>query len=178
MTLITTTQTVTMQNLVKPVVQNNAYFSMGENIIMNMLGSKFETERTEAVVLIKKIRDQRSSSFEIKKGWVREPLAPLNWKAKNYTEMISSQEIKLEPILTQHLSISQIEEFKKTPFVGEKWPCHSVSVERMVKAVTNESSLSFGYTVRHRNLCVRRFESKNSGFKTKRDFCFPSDYDE
>ena len=67
----------------------------------------------------------------------------LNWTATKVEEIIS-WEPTYEPILTADLSKDEICKFPDKPFEMKAFPCHTQSVERMVKEVSAASCHVFG----------------------------------
>ena len=110
------------------------------------------------------IRDDRKEIRE--KGWRRILKArtenqnksvrkfvipPLNFRAQNYCEIINWQDVSLtEPPATRAISDEEAENYIKTGkmFEIEDFPCHTQSVERCIKLVTEASASVCGHEKR------------------------------
>ena len=69
----------------------------------------------------------------------------MNWNASSWKDSIDWGKAKVwEPRILEALTLEQIEAALQTPLNFPKYPCHSQTVERMVKLVTEVSSSVFG----------------------------------
>ena len=77
-----------------------------------------------------------------------------------------------EPPLTCSLSTTEVKNFINTPMEVLNWPCHTQSIERVVKMVTEVSAKYFSQDKRDGGIRAqetsRRLMSKN---ESKQDLC-------
>ena len=129
-----------VRDVVQPRVQDGAWFAHSEHLLLHLLASDNEEERRFAV---KKILEIRGDSEFGDKSLRTFKVPSLNWSAKKIEDMIS-WEGATESILTANFSRDQIRSYLDTPFTMENIPCHTQSVERMVKEVSAASSQVYG----------------------------------
>jgi len=104
-----------------------------------------------------KILQARAEALEDTSGKVRYNIIPtLNFKAKYYWEMIdwTSVSITSPPVLrniSNEKLVAKLSDQKCSPeWEFNKFPCHTVAVERMVKLVTEASAKVYGQDSRDR----------------------------
>jgi len=68
----------------------------------------------------------------------------LNWEADAYPEMINWEGPMTEPPVTRDMPDAAIEGARDRPLDLPKFPCHSQSVERCVKLVSDVSRSVYG----------------------------------
>ena len=154
-----------VQDIVKKVVQRNAYFAHGENILAAMLTDPDRAVRELAVTRILAARKQNVRQLRV----FRVPC--LNWRAEHFTDMISWCGRITEPPVTKDLSDSEITSARDQPLELPGFPCHSQSVERCVKLVTEASQSVCGYENRHALIVSRQSARKaRKEFNTKDDY--------
>ena len=162
MTLVRS-QSESIQNVVRPVIQRNAYFAHAENVLVAMLA---DTEKLVRDVAVDKILTARKRSVEVRAFRVPK----LNWDCQTYTDMISWSTFS-EPPATRHMPDEVIASARDKPLSFPEFPCHAQSIERCVKLVTEASSRVFGYERRHAFIVSRqaaRRQRRNTN--TKADF--------
>ena len=75
------------------------------------------------------------------KGMRKHKVPDLNWEAESWKDIINWKKITVwEPRILEKLTMQEIEDAVQTPLSFPKYPCHSQTVERMVKLVTECSS--------------------------------------
>ena len=153
-----------IQELVKPTIQRNAYFSHPDILLCSMLESDLEEVRLKAINLIKKFRKNPPKPPKNKhlKGIRKHVIPNLNWNAKNWWDMIDWRKIKIvEPKIIQQLSTEELEDIIHTPKLFPHFPCHTQSVERAVKLVTEAAAKVEGEDRRHGEI-LATVESRKS----------------
>uniref|UniRef100_A0A8D8THB2 Uncharacterized protein n=1 Tax=Cacopsylla melanoneura TaxID=428564 RepID=A0A8D8THB2_9HEMI len=161
---------VSLQKIVDPVIQRNAFYAHPENLLLSMLADESRVQREIAYRRIKKVRAAAGSS-EVRQFTVPE----LNLTATSYSSLIYWQEVVLtEPPLTKHLtdeSLQKVVEDNNIKVLVPDVPCHTQCVERYIKLVTNASLSVIGYKARD-GFIRNQIKSRESmpAFKTKRDF--------
>ena len=119
-----------------------------EILLLTLLSSDVEEERHFAVNKTLSIcgkseyGDTSNRPFKVPK---------LNWEAKKLEELIDWN-MATQSILTARLSSNEIRGFLDRSFSMEKFPCHTQSVERLVKEVSAASAQVFG--AERRDGCV------------------------
>ena len=85
-------------------------------------------------------------------------IPPVNWDADTWPELIDLTDAgTMEPPTTQHFSDVEIQNFinnSTKPDIPDL-PCHSQSVERSVKLVTEASHSVYGFEARHRSILTK-----------------------
>lgn len=123
--------------IIDPVIQRNAYFCHPKNILISMVLDERVHVRQLAFRRLLKARKQ-----EPKGKSVRTFQPPtINFAASNYIELIDWSKCKLTPPpIISKVSTQSLEELINTIVLPEfeliKFPCHTQSVERIVKLVT------------------------------------------
>ena len=156
-------------DIVKPVIQNNAFFAHPEKFLLSMICDSRSFIREIGWRRINKCKEtEREKSVRI----FRVP--KLRFEAEDYTNMIDWQETLIsEPPLTRNMSPEDIEENIKTKavFHALEFPNHTQAVERCVKLVTEASIAVIGQEKREgfiRNRIASR--KKMPSFDTKSQF--------
>lgn len=103
-------------------------------------------------------------------------LPKLNFSATDYTKLINWNKCSItEPPVLSHvqdedlqlLVLEQHEDLKEML----KFPCHTQSVERMIKLVTEASSSVYSYQARHNSIRAKLKSRKQvSKFSNKKDY--------
>ena len=106
---------------------------------------------------------------------------PLDWSSSSYQDMIdwkSKKVIITEPPVTKHLTDLDLKKALLTPLVLPNFPCHTTSVERCVKLVSEASKQVYGEAARH-GLILSRVNSREqrAGYDTKKDYHLKSSED-
>ena len=143
-----------VQNATREVVQRNAYFAHCENVLTAMLVDRDSAVRDQAVSKILTARKSKSRALRV----FRVPR--LNWQAEHFTEMISWCGQVTEPPVTKQLSDTEIKTARDHPLELPSFPCHSQSVERCVKLVTEACQAVYGYENRHSMIVSRQAARK------------------
>lgn len=140
------------KKIIDPVIKRNAWFSHPENLLLSMISDPDADKRQLGWRRILKARTtlRRTNA-------VREFSVPLEIRldAPSYVEVIDWSNCKLtEPPLTKHISTEVLREnIRSSAFANEDlkdFPCHTQSVERMVKLVTEAASAVCGPEERHK----------------------------
>ena len=96
----------------------------------------------------------------------------LNWKAKNYTEIINWDiDSFCEPVVTSKLSYEDLKKACFAPGHIPNYPSNSQCVERAVKLVSEASLQVFGYERRHELILSRQAARQETpAYETNKDF--------
>ena len=146
------TQPKEIQDIANKYVQINAFFAHSSNLIIAMLADENKSIRKKAVNGILKIRNKEVQS-EVERtdsGLRIFRIPPLNWKAKNYTQIIKWNLSNFcEPVLTKGLSEQDLKKAYISPLDVPNYPTNSQSVERAVKLVSDACHMVYGQERRH-----------------------------
>lgn len=128
-----------MQDVVSKYVTSSSYFAHPELLLLTLLSSEDEEERREGIQIIKeKIRkgDQDGNYLPRKFN-----APPVNFKAEKLTELIDWDSLPLsEPLLTATLTTNEVVACLDVPLsVPSTWQCHSQSMERAIRKVSEAS---------------------------------------
>ena len=165
-----------LQDIVQAVIQRNGYFGHPENILLGMLWDERKYIRKLAYHRILKARSNENS--QVNNKGVRSFIIPkLNFDCEDYTELIDWQNVVYqEPPITKDLSEEELAQVVENPdssaiSFSRGLPCHTQSVERAVKLVTQASS-SVCDTKRRDGIIRNTLDSraKMPKFETKKDF--------
>ena len=131
-----TKQPVKVQDVVKPVIERNAYFALPDNLLAGMLLDRDEDVRNKAVCKIIKLRE-RVNNEDCERDIDRQ-LPELNWQAAHYHEMIYwdklTDEQQVEPATTKCMTIRElIDGIHLDPLKLQEFYCHTQCVERSVR---------------------------------------------
>ena len=124
--------------------------------------------RSFAVTKILEVKELGSDPDEVR--MFRMP--KINFEAKHYMDLINwkSVDIFIPPIL-QFLTRTEIEDIIQAPYKFPSFPCHSQSVERCVKLVSEASLRVSDYENRHGFiLSTQKSRSEMPTFESKQDF--------
>lgn len=155
-------------NIVRPVIQRNAFFCHPENILAAMIADNKDETRELGWRRIKKTR-QKNKQKSVRCFKV----PPINFDATDYTDLIDWQLSHIsEPPLTRNITDEDIEHhiINRSKMTFEAFPCHTQAVERIVKEVSDASLKVCGHEARHGYIRSRlasrvkipRFESKTN----------------
>ncbi|GBL77481.1 hypothetical protein AVEN_41866-1 [Araneus ventricosus] len=120
------------------VFSNNAYFAHPEHLLLTMLHDSRKCIRELAVRCILGARDKKTKNS----GGLRFfKLPKLNFEEADYIDLIDlSNCVVTEPPLTMHIKDKDLKEMcKEEQFIAltfEEFPCHTQSVERCVKLIS------------------------------------------
>lgn len=155
------------RSIVNSVIERNAFFAHPENLLVTMLFDDREHIRELAARKILKAREAEISNtrrvFKVPK---------LNFDARYYIDLIFWQECEISapPILRQMSDDELRIKAKEQSFDIIDFPCHTQSVERCVKLVTEASLIVTDATARDgliRNRLKSRAEMPNFGHKNQ-----------
>lgn len=136
-----------LKGVIDPVIQRNAFFCHPENMLLAMIVDDREHIRELGYRRILKARNQK----QLPEGDIRNFEIPsINFAAKDYTELIDWKQCKLtQPPLISNMTTDYIASSLKHKVVNVfeylKFPCHTQSVERCVKLVTEAAGKVCGY---------------------------------
>jgi hypothetical protein len=176
MELIKKTQPEDVQAIAKRVMQHNAYFAHPENLLAAMLVDDSEEVRKKAVEKILAVRRMKVKKprRKVARGIRLFQPPDLNWTSSDYTEMIhwnSKQSPTSEPPVTKGYSDDKLKLAVSKPLSLPKYPCHTTSVERCVKLVSEASTQVYGGEARH-GLILSRVAAREQrkAYDTKKDY--------
>ena len=166
------TQPVEVQDIVKPVYQRNAYFADPSVLLAACLESSEEETRRFAVNTILKMRakPQKPPRAKRLKG-IRMRVNPiLQWDAASWDKMIKWNKIKLyEPFILMKFSKADLMKAYGEPITFPDYQCHTQSVERAVKMVSEASKVVCGEKRRHEHiLAVDASRRERKPFSSKK----------
>ena len=144
-------------------------------MLTSMLEDPDEDVRLFGVNLLRKMRERPPKPPRMKalKGIRKHEIPSLNWEAGNsWKDIISWDKVILwEPRILKKLSEDQIEAAVLTPINFPKYPCHSQTVERMVKLVTECSSSVYGEkNQRGKIVAVLASRKSRKAYDTKKNY--------
>ena len=139
-----------IQEVVRPVLQRNAYWAHPEQLLLGMVADEDAETRLKAVRHIQVARQRQTDD-------VRQfSLPTLNFDASSYIELIDwSTETVTQPPLLRHLTDDQLQAIQHTPLQMPSFPAHTQAVERAVRAVTEASLAVQGEEARHGFILAR-----------------------
>ena len=130
--------------MVDPYITRNSYFAHPELLLISLLASDNEEERHFAV---RTIRKQIRKGAEIGNSRPRQfKTSSINFEAEKLTELINWDTVKLsEPLITATMSSDELLGLLETPLeVPSTWQCHSQSMERAVRKVSESCLMVVG----------------------------------
>ena len=133
-----------VRDVVDYYVRRNSYFAHPELILTTLLASENEEERRFAVmVIMDKIRKESNEGCSKPRKF---DTSELNFQAQNFTELIDWDKVKLtEPLLSATLSTDLIVACLDNPLsVPNSWQCHSQSMERAIRKVSEACLMVVG----------------------------------
>ena len=134
----------TVKNIVSKYVARSSYFAHPELLLLTLLASDSDEERRFAVsIIVSRIRDGANSGTSLPRKLTA---PPVNFKAEDLTQLIDWETVPLtEPLVTATLSTEEVEDCLVTPLsVPCHWRCHSQSMERAVKKVSEANLMVVG----------------------------------
>jgi len=153
-----------IRTIIKQTFQRNSYPLLSENFVYSLLLSSESLVRKIGWSCILKIRQKKPPLNTIKK------IPPINWFARNWTELVSEEHLASEPVLTKIISDEKIQEYALSGEFIELpiYPSHSQSVERAVKLVSASTKTCVGEDSRHRSiLCSLLSKDLRPAFSSK-----------
>ena len=168
-----------VKTIVKPVIQNNAYFAESGILLCAMLESSSESVRQAAVKKIREIRENppKKPRARVLTGIRKHIIPELQWEADSWDSIIDWNSVRVhEPQILSDLSLEELESAVSSPITFPELPVHSQSVERAVKLVTEASSTVCGEDNRHKwILSVNSSRKARKQFDSKKDYKIHSD---
>ena len=163
-----------VQVIVKPAIQRNAYFAEPGIMLTSMLEDQDANIRKSGIKIIKKLRSNppKPPKSKILKGVRKHEIPQLNWNASKWTEIIDLERVKIwEPKIISKLSLEKVEAACESPISFPKYPCHSQTVERMVKLVTEVSGEVYGEKKqREKAVAVLASRRSRKAYESKKDY--------
>ena len=155
------------QKIVCKVIQNNAYFAHHENVLLTMLSDENKANRRQAVKLIIDVRKKRTDQHGVRLF----KLPSVNFDCNSFYSMITWNPAELtEPPVTKKLQDQELIDIIGTP-LKLHYPCHTTSVERGVKLVTEASAKVLGKDHRQKKIIATlSSRKKTTKFESKKDF--------
>ena len=142
-------QNKTVIDIVKPTVQRSSWYAFSEAILQTMLCSDNTEERKFAVDKIIQLRGEGDEEIQLGNSSVRPRKTPIvNTDAESLAEMIDWSKTIFEPTLTCQLTTAEVRKIVDEPMLVPQWPCHSQSIERCVKQVTEAAGKVFTHEKR------------------------------
>ena len=160
-----------VKDIIDPIIKRNSYFAHPENMLVAMLYDERIHIRELSLRRILKSRKAVSN-----RSIIREFKVPsLNFDANDYIDLIDwSKEIITSPPVMQSFSDEEIIRMIKSKNIDIKFPsfpCHTQSVERCVKLVTEASQAVCGQDNRDGYIFnKKKSRSQLSHFNTKGEF--------
>ena len=168
------TQSEEVQQIAKPVVQNNAYFAHPENVLAAMLADEDEEVRRDAVNKILALRKMKNEPKKSKmiRGIRVFKVPKLNWDASKYIEIFDWTTTNItEPPVTKSFSEDDLLTAFEAPLLFPDYSLHTQAVERAVKLVSEASKVVYGPEARHK-LILSRIKAREirPAYDTKKDY--------
>ena len=139
-----------LQDVVKPVMQRNAYWAHPEAVLLAMVADSDAAVRAQAVRQIGLCRQRPQEVVRPYK------LPSINFAATDYTKLLDwVKETVTEPPLTTDLTDAELQGIISQPLQVAAFPVHTVAVERAVKVVTEAAGAVLGEERRHGWICSR-----------------------
>jgi len=156
-----------LRSVVDSVIERNAFFAHPENLLVCMLFDDRDHIREQALRRIINAREAESST---KRRVFKPP--KINFFARDYTEIIMWHECQVTvPPVLRHISNEDLQIMARDKSLEiVDFPCHTQSVERCVKLVTEASQSVTDATSRDgfiRTKLQSRAEMPNFGHKNK-----------
>ena len=155
--------------IIRPVVQRNAFFAHSENVLLAMINDERPYIRELGWRRIVKAREENKSLNTVRDFKIPD----LIFRAEDYYSMIDWKEKIHEPPLTKGLS----DEFlrtciaEKASFTVGDFPCHTQSVERLIKLVTEACGKVIGRENRDGYIMAKLASYKRMPkFESKKDY--------
>ena len=149
---------------VLPTVQRSAWYAFSEMIIQTLLCSSDSEERRAGVQKIVAMRGGDDNTLGDPSVRPRK-MPAINPSASSLLELIDWADSIYEPTLTCKLTTAAVRKFIDEPMQVPQWPCHTQSIERCVKQVTEAAGKVYTHERREGYIrgqqASRRLMSKN-----------------
>ena len=169
---LTSTQPLETQSIVKKVLQRNAYFADPGILLVSMLESEQREARTKAVNIINSVRAKppKAPRAKVLRKIRKFKIPPLNWDAQVWWDIIDWDKVEVfEPTLLSEIGSEELAQSVVKPLIFPNFPCHSQSVERAVKLVTEAAYKVWGTDRRHNHIVsVIASRKARKPFKSKK----------
>ena len=134
-----------------------------------MLSDQNEKIRSRAVEVIQNLRENEDQGNTSCRIYIKPNIL---FDAEQYPDMIDwNVEAVHEPITTTGLTKETLHTLTDTPLVVPPFPCHTQSVERLLKQVTRASAAVAGHNSRDGFIRVSaKSREKLPKFESKKDF--------
>lgn len=160
-----------IKRIIDPVIQRNSFFGHSENILLAMTVDPQLTIRQRGLEMILKSRRNKNS------GQPRIfSLESFKFDACDYTHLIDWDKCVItEPPILSHISDNDLKFLVLEKHNDLKkllnFPCHTQSVERTIKLVTEASESVYGFKTRD-NLIRAKLKSRQNvpSFSSKKDY--------
>ena len=167
------------QSIIKPVVQRNAYFAHPSTMLCAGLASEESSVRRKAVTILQDIRKKppKPTRAKVLKGVRKFSIPPLQWDSGHWWDTIDWKATTVhQPAILKDMTDAELERAKDQPVVFPGFPCHTRSVERAVKLVTEVTSQVEGEDARHGQiLSVLASKESRKDFKSKKYYEFKAE---
>ena len=121
-------QPESVRNVVRRVVQHNAWFAEVRIMLCAMLGSEERRVREKAVEIILKRRSKplKKPKSRLLRGIRKIQVSPLQWEAESWDQIIDWSKVAIhKPFILERLSKEQIAAAREAPLVFPAFPLHS-----------------------------------------------------
>jgi hypothetical protein len=162
-----------IKKIIDPVIERNGFICHPENLLLTMILDEQEHIRELGYRRIIKARNQKQETGESVRIF---KVPSINFDAKDYTELIDWSKCALtSPPLLARMTTEHIESLLKEKALPKfdclKFPCHTQSVERCVKLVTEASGKVCGHENRDGYIrATLKSRSMMPKFNTKLEF--------
>ena len=133
-----------VKKIVVKYVTSSGYFAHPELLLLTLLASDSEEERRFAVnIIVNRIRNGDVSGSHLPRKFA---VSAVNFKADDLVQLIDWETVPLtEPLLTATLSTEEVAACAITPLsVPATWQCHSQSMDRAIRKVSEASLMVVG----------------------------------
>ena len=170
------TQPLEVHTVVQKVVQRNGYFADPAVILCSMLACDQEEVRTKAVNIINGFRAKPPKPPRAKFcRKIRKFTIPLlQWDSETWWDIIDWGKVSVfEPRILSRIDTESLEQAISNPVSFPSFPCHSQTVERAVKLVSEAASKVCGGDKRHNQIVsVLASRRARKAFKSKKHYSY------
>ena len=140
-----------VREIVKPVVQRNAYLLEGGVMLCAMLSSSDRNLREKGLLLVSEAkRKPHRPKMKVLRGIRKLQIPKILWNATSWDSLVDMSLLPLSlPSIITRMGEDQFDKILDEPFQFPKLPLHSTSVERAVRLVSESSELVYGHQKRH-----------------------------